>query len=214
MRPTVLAFVSCLAATPALSHPHVFINVDLTLTYTDGLPSGVTVAWVYDDYISLLITSDLGLDLDGDLQLTPEEEAILAGAAADWPEDFNGDLEVLFGDAPITLEPRIDHTLTFDNGIVREVHTRPITVPDSETPLTIRTYDPFYYISYDLIGPLTILGRDDCTADITRPDLNKAYAMAEELLYGRAASDVGADEDFPEIGVQFAETIVVQCAPF
>jgi hypothetical protein len=73
-------------------------------------------------------------------------------------------------------------------------------------------YDPFYYVAYELIGAVTIKGRDDCEALITPANLDAAYTLVEEVLYGRPASDVGADEEFPEVGVAFADTINVTCA--
>jgi ABC-type uncharacterized transport system substrate-binding protein len=145
--------------------------------------------------------------------LTPTEQATLAASVKEWPADFKGDLEVLQRAEPLTLAARENHTMTFDGGIVRESHRRPITALDNpDGPISIRVYDPFYYVAYELVGAVKIEGRDDCEALISYANLDEAYTLVEELLYGRPASDVGAEEAFPEVGVAFADTIIVTCA--
>lgn len=209
--PTLIAIA--LPTHMAQAHPHIFVSVEVAVVYENDLPAAVELAWIYDDYFSLLLMTDLGLDLDGDLTLTAEEEIILATSVTEWPADFGGDLQVVQGDELVDLASRTNHTMTFEEGIVREVHTRPIAaLPKNNAPLTIRVFDPFYYVAYELIGAVTIKGRDDCEALITPANLDVAYSLVEELLYGRPAGDVGPDEEFPEVGVAFADTINVTCA--
>lgn len=209
--PAIMATV--MPTTVAQAHPHIFVETEVTVIFEDGVPAAVDLAWIYDDYFSLLITADLGLDLDGDLTLTAEEEQILANSVTEWPADFKGDLEVMQGDMVLPLAPRTNHTMTFEGGIVREMHRRQIAASvDPDGPITIRAYDPFYYVAYDLVGAVGIVGRDDCEALIAPANLDAAYTLVEELLYGRPAGDVGPDEEFPEVGVAFADTIEVSCA--
>ena len=196
----------------AQAHPHLFVGVDVAIIYDGDAPTAVKLTWRYDDFFSLLLTSDLGIDLDGDLVLTDDEVATLSATVAAWPADFGGDLEVMQGGKPVGLGTRTDHTVAYVDGLISETHIRPITGPIDPNDLTVRVYDPFYYIAYSLNGPVTFEGRDDCTAGVIPPDLNAAYSLVDELLYGRPASDVGADEAFPEVGAEFAETIVVSCA--
>lgn len=212
-----LAFSTALVALSptgaAVAHPHIFVGVEVSVIFGQSELPMVHLAWVYDDYFSLLITSDLGIDLDGDLQLNEGEQDILNTAITEWPPEFKGDLEVMQGDTVLPLAPKISHQMTYEGGIVRETHIRPIaSVVDPTEPLVIRAYDPFYYVAYDLSGPVRIIGRDDCQAAVTPPDLDAAYSLVEKLLYGRPADDVGPDEYFPAVGVEFAATIDVSCA--
>lgn len=204
----------CLApGSGAQAHPHLFVGVDVTMIYENGSPTGIKLEWAYDEFFSLLLTTDLGIDLDGDLVLSPDEIETLAASVADWPEDFGGDLEVTQVGNDVALGERTQHTMTYSEGLIRETHVRPILAgTNTSDPLVVRVYDPFYYISYSLNGAVTFEGIDTCAAAITAPDLNAAYSLVEELLYGRAASDVGADEEFPKVGIEFAETITISCA--
>ena len=196
---------------PAVAHPHVFVDVSVTVIYEDGKPAGVKLDWVYDPYFSLLLTTDLGIDLDGDAVLTEAEADILNTSISQWPEDFGGDLEVSQDGEILPLGDRIQHSVTMENGQVRETHIRPLPTA-TDAPLTVRAYDPFYYVDYQLIGPVRISGRDDCTVEVTPPNLNDAYSLVDELLYGRPASDVGPEEAFPEVGLEFSDRIDVTCA--
>ena len=207
----VTALALCLSATSAVAHPHVFVTASVKVICVEGTPSAVELTWIYDDYFSLLLTSDLGIDLDGDMVLTPEEEEILAGAVTEWPADYDGDLEVMQDGEVVALLPKQDHRMEFRDGIVHEIHTRPLAPGLTDDPLTVRVYDPNYYVAYDVPGPVEVSGTDACEGTVAQPDLNRAYALVEELLYGRPASDVGPDEEFPEVGVEFAATITVTC---
>ena len=197
----------------ALAHPHVFVHVDMAVVFEPDGTVAVRLDWVYDEYFSMLVTSDLGVDLDGDLQLTPQEQALLDEQVAAWPPDFDGDLEVLQDDKPLPLAPKRDHSMVYEDGLLRETHLRPLAdLADRAAALTILPYDPTYYIAYTLAGPVTVEGRDDCEVSVIPANLDAAYTLVEELLYGRPASDVGPDEDFPEVGRSFADTVVVTCA--
>ena len=75
-------WLTALAAWPtgAVAHPHVFIDATIEVIFDDkGLAEGVRIGWTYDEYFSLLIIEDRGLDPDYDNVLTPEAEAKLAG---------------------------------------------------------------------------------------------------------------------------------------
>ena len=108
-----LAFVLALfqgltaCAPAALAHPHVFVDVTLRfLPDEDGRLTGVEVIWRYDDFFSLLLLEDMGLDPDGDMELSGEERAALKGFdLVDWPEGFEGALFLETGGAAVALDP-------------------------------------------------------------------------------------------------------------
>lgn len=197
----------------AAAHPHVFVRAQVAVVFDDAGQLSVRLDWFYDDLFSLLVTSDLGIDMDGDLLLTADEQALLDDQITAWPPDYTGDLEVSQDGVILTLADKQDHSMTYEGGLFHEVHVRPIaTLEDPAAPVQIRVYDPSFYTAYELRGPVTIEGRDDCAVQIISADIDAAYALAESQLDGRDPSAVGPDEYFPAIGDAFADKIVVTCA--
>lgn len=203
-----LALIPLLAAAPAAAHPHVFVEATVELVVADGALVGVRLSWLYDDFFSFLLTSDLGIDPEGDMILTPEEEAALTASVLDWPADYAGDLTATGADGTAALGPRAEAAVAFENGRIRESHYRPLETP-LPAPATVQVYDPYFYVAYEIAGEPSVDGAG-CAAALVRADLDAAYALAEDLL-GRPAGDVGAEDDFPMIGDAFADRVVLTC---
>jgi polyphosphate kinase len=213
MRLTIPLLAALAAPLSVTAHPHVFVEAQVTVVFDADGGIGVKLDWFYDDFFSLLVTSDLGIDMDGDLMLTAQEQALLDAQITAWPPDYQGDLEVSQGGEVLALAEKQDHRMTYEEGLFHEAHLRPVeALTDRAAPLQIRVFDPSFYTAYDLRRPVLIEGRDDCTVEVTVADVDAAYALADSLLDGRSASEVGPDEYFPEIGDAFADTIVVTCA--
>jgi len=213
MKHTLLITAALCVATTAQAHPHIFVEaqVEVVMDSAGGM-IGVRLIWDYDDFFGFLLTTDLGIDTDGDMVLTAEEAAMLEAQVLDWPADFSGDLSVTQNGQVLALGPREQASAELRNGRVRETHFRPLATPaDAATPVLVQVYDPFYYVAYEIVGDIGLTGGDGCVAQYQKADLNAAYSLVDELLYGRPASDVGPDEQFPEVGVAFADTVTVSC---
>jgi polyphosphate kinase len=151
--------------------------------------------------------------MDGDMVLTPAEQVVLDAQIMAWPPGYTGDLEVMQDGVQLVLGTKTDHAMTYAEGFFVETHVRPVVKLGAPIgPLQIRVYDPSFYTAYDLQAPVTILGRDDCTVQILRADIDAAYALAEELLDGQDPNAQGPFDYFPEIGDAFADTIEITCA--
>ena len=213
MRLTVPLIAALACPMTATAHPHIFVEAEVRVVFDNEGRVSVALDWYYDDLFSLLVTSDLGLDMDGDLILTAAEQAMLDDQITAWPPDYTGDLAVSQNGADLALADKQDHSMSYQDGLFHEAHVRPIAaLVDPEAPLHIRVYDPSFYTAYDLRGEVVVEGRDDCTVQIIRADIVAAYALAESQLDGRDPSEVGPDDYFPAIGDAFADTIVVTCA--
>ncbi len=213
MRLTVSLAAALAVPVTAHTHPHVFVEAQVSVVFDAAGSASVRLDWYYDDFFSLLVTTDLGIDMDGDLILTSAEQDLLDQQIAAWPPSYEGDLEVAQGGQVLGLADKRDHRMTYEGGLFHEMHTRPVPVlPDPNAPLQIRVFDPSFYTAYSLRQPVLIQGRDDCTVEIIPADIDAAYALAARLMDGIEASDVGPYDYFPEIGDKFADTIVVTCA--
>ncbi|MDG1867700.1 MAG: DUF1007 family protein [Yoonia sp.] len=195
------------------AHPHLFVGAEVTIIVDSGQPSAIRLDWFYDDFFSLLLTTDLGIDLDGDLSLTTVEMQTLQDAVADWPADFTGDLEVTQNGAPVTLGPKERQSVRYFNGLITETHIRPIVnIPDPDAPIALAVFDPFYYVAYDLRQPINFSGDAECRASVAPADLDAAFALVDSLLGGRDPTDVGVDDEFPAVGAEFADKVTITCA--
>ncbi|PJI92504.1 ABC-type uncharacterized transport system substrate-binding protein [Yoonia maricola] len=213
MRLTLPLLAAMIAPTMTPAHPHVFVEAQVTVVFAEDGGMAVKLDWFYDDFFSLLVTTDLGIDMDGDLVLTAAEQQLLDAQIAAWPPEYNGDLEVSQEGEVLALAEKQGHQMTYEDGIFHEVHLRPVPVlPDPDGPVQIRVYDPTFYTAYDMRRPVLIEGRDDCTVEVIAADLDAAYALAARLTDGQDPNAIGPDEYFPEIGDAFADTIVVTCA--
>ena len=104
MKRAVASLLLALAANPLAAHPHIFVDTGLNLRFdAQGRLTEVEVIWVYDEFYSLLITEDRGLDPDFDGVLTAEELDDLQGFDMNWTPGFNGDLVVLQAGRELSL---------------------------------------------------------------------------------------------------------------
>ena len=83
--------MAAVLGSPAAAHPHVFLDTILVLTFDpEQRLSSIRVAWLYDDFFSMSLFADMGLDNDLDGKLTDAEIAKLQGFNLNWPKDFSG----------------------------------------------------------------------------------------------------------------------------
>jgi ABC-type uncharacterized transport system substrate-binding protein len=213
MRKVVVPIVFACLAAPVAAHPHIFVEAGVELVFDEaGRMAGVRLSWTYDEFFSFMLTSDLELDMDGDLVMSADELQTLAGQVLEWPAEFGGDLYLTQRDTPIALGPRAEATVEYVDGKVIERHYRPLTEPlDASWPVAVQVFDPFYYVAYEISPRIGLQGGAGCAAELRKADLNAAYSLVDELLYGRPASDVGPDEAFPEVGEAFSDTVFVSC---
>ncbi|WP_276716629.1 DUF1007 family protein [Pseudooceanicola nitratireducens] len=196
----------------ARAHPHVFVDTALTVELdAQQRITAVTVTWVYDDFYSLLVLQDMGLDEDADGSLTPGELAQLDGWDMKWIEGYAGDLYV--ADATgrdVTLSPPQPLRTDVMEGRIVTQHRRVLPDPLSVSGASLHAYDPEFYTAYDLTGGVTLMGVvAGCSAGVARPDEDSAYAEAQALM-AQFPEDA---EEVPLMGHVFAETVTITCAP-
>jgi ABC-type uncharacterized transport system substrate-binding protein len=206
-----------LSAAPAAAHPHIFIDTGLEVIFDrQGRAAAVRVAWVYDDFYSLMVLSDRGLDRDGDGALTAAETAALNGFDMNWDADYQGDLYLMDGGgAPVALGRPRDWTATVEQGRIVTTHVRPLARPlaVAADPLVLQVYDPGYYTAYTILGTpsLSGAGAQGCRVQVFAPDLTEAQQELQAMLQEYTA-DQSVEMDFPAVGANFAEEARVTCS--
>ncbi|SNR62409.1 ABC-type uncharacterized transport system, substrate-binding protein [Puniceibacterium sediminis] len=191
---------------PAFAHPHMFVDSRLDLTLdADQNVTGLTLSWSYDEFSALLILEDMGLDPDGDAQLTEAELARLKGFdLIEWPEGFEGDLYFYRDGVQVPLDHPQPSAIAVTDGRITASHTRSLT-PTPAEGLQILQYDPTYYVAYTLSGGVHL--PTPCRATLIPADPDAAtQALAEEL------KKVPEDQfSILEIGVHYAEDVRITC---
>ncbi|WP_299207255.1 DUF1007 family protein [uncultured Tateyamaria sp.] len=206
-RSLAVAAALVLSANAASTHPHVFVDTKLKVVVSaDGTLEGVEVHWTYDEFYSLLLMADLGLDPDGDAELTDAELARLNGFDLQWIEGFEGDSYATRNGTSVALGKPSGRGVSVSDGRITSAHFRPARGPAEG--VILKAYDPTFYTAYHLIGPVAMDG--PCTATIQPADLDAAYTLVEELLY--ATPTAQAEESYPEVGESFADTVTLSCA--
>nr|WP_318272584.1 DUF1007 family protein [Paracoccus saliphilus] len=216
VRPSLLFLTVMLMPAAAAAHPHVFIDAALQLDYDrDGRLNQVAVEWAYDDFYSLLIIEDMGLDPDGDGVLTAEEEASLQGFDADWAPGSQGGLYLGVEGRRIPLQAPRDFSARYQDGRLISRHVRPLDQPlDSAAPLLIQVYDPEYYVQFSLPDPPVTNGGRNCQI---RQRPGDPYAAADAYAQAVAAAleddDTGMTEEMlmVDIGGAGADEVRIQC---
>lgn len=199
----------------AFAHPHVFIDTALSFVFdAEGRLAEVRVDWAYDDFYTLLMIEENGLDVDGDG--TPEAARLdaFAGQDVDWEAGFPGDLSIKLGGAEVPLDRPVDHAARFEDGRIVTSHTRPLTAPvdPAGETLVARAYDPTYFVAYDVPTVPVVEGRDDC--NVTRDAADREAAQREygdQLAAIDTTGDPFEEVELPDIGILFADAFRLTC---
>lgn len=202
------------AASPALAHPHVWIDTRIEVILNDrNEATALQISWTYDDLYSLYIVGDMGLDPDWDGKLTPEEEARLSGFDMKWVEGYAGDTYPLLRGAALTLSGPRDWTASYAGGKITSTHLRDFAepVPVRADPLVVQVYDPGYYTAYSVLAGPVPTGGKGCTAQVFGPDLDAADAALQAALQ-EYTPDIDLEAEFPAIGANYADEVRVTCA--
>ncbi len=210
------AALLCAPGGAAMAHPHVFIDAAAAIMFNEaGEVAALRIGWSYDEFYSLVMIEDKGLDTDGDG--TPEAAQLdaFAGNDVDWAAGFPGDVVLSVGGEAVALSAPIRHRALYESGRIITTHVRPLEVPiaASAVPVTLQIYDPSYFVAYEVPALPTLEGRDDCTLTRVQADSEDAQEEYGDKL---AAIDVSGDPfeavDLGDIGVLFADSFMLTCA--
>jgi ABC-type uncharacterized transport system substrate-binding protein len=197
----------------ALAHPHVFIDAGIEVIIDDqNRATGLRISWTYDDYYSLFIIGDKGLDADWDGKLTEAERASLSGFDMGWVAGFAGDTYALQGDAELALSGPKDWTADYQGNRITSTHLRMFAAPVAlgADPLIVQVYDPGFYTAYTIVRDTILTGGSGCAATVYAPDVTEADEALKAALSEYSASD-DVEQDYPAIGKVYSEEVRVSC---
>lgn len=176
---------------------------------TGGDLVGVTVAWRYDAFTTMLILSDLDLN-PAMMDLDDQARAVLWGFDLNWDPDYNGDLWPEADGMAFDLGPPEAVSVEIEDGEILSRHRRAVDpgIDPTAQGLTFLVYDPEYYIAYTV--SVEQPERAGCVARVYVPDFGAASARLQGLL---AELFPGGDYEtsFPAVGRDFAEEVRLEC---
>lgn len=203
------------AASPALAHPHVFIDTTIEVIFdAQGRAEALRIGWTYDDFFSLTYLSENGYDPDYDEVLTPEEQARLSGFDMGWDAGFPGDTYALIGDRPIGLSRPEAPGAVYADGKITSTHLRRLSEPvqGGVGDLVVQVYDPSFYTAYRIAATPKLTGAPEgCSVQVLAPDREAADAILLAAIEEMAGS-ADAEAEFPAIGAAYAEEARVTCS--
>lgn len=210
-----LLIAACLAPTMAAAHPHVFLDTMLVLSFdAQQRLASIRVAWLYDEYFSMSVFADMGVDTDLDGKLTEDELAKLQGFNLNWPPGFVGDLYVESDGVDQPLAGPTDTSVRVEDGRILSFMSRDLVTPVQigTKGLTIRNYDPYYYDEFTITAPPILKNAPPgCAARIVEPDLSAAdQALKTALL--KIPPGQSIEGDYPQVGKLYAQAVQLTCA--
>ena len=203
-----------LAPAPLAAHPHVFVDTGVEMIFDEGgRLTHLRVTWAYDEFYSLMLLEEMGLDRDMDGVLTEAEEAQLSGFDAQWVEGFNGDTVARLGREDLTLSGPMEPTATAEAGRIVSSHLRAVEGAPrlAGRVLSVLPYDETFYTAYEVTRPVTLRGRPDCAIEKIVPDIDAKLAQMRDMLLRIDENADLEENDIPLVGAEFATEIRVTC---
>lgn len=204
-----------LTVSPALAHPHIFIDTGLEAVVDDaGRLTHIKVSWTYDDFYSLLVTEDMQLDQDFDGILTAEEQAQLSGFDMNWIEGYNGDLKAALNGVDLVLSGPQDYSASLADGKITSTHWRAVAGAPlmASGELVMRPYDKTFYTAYEVTKPARVTGKDACLISKIEPDIDAELEAMQAQLAELDANSNPEEVGLPNIGAKFATEVRITCA--
>lgn len=207
------ALVGGLAAPVAAAHPHMFFDARAELlTNGAGDLSGLRVAFIVDEFNTLYTIGELGVDQDGDGELTTEDQEVVAngltiGLGA---YEFFTDLKV--NGARVALPDPSGVAVLLQSGrlAMRLDFALPTPTPLAGATIDLALYDRTYFTEVRTNAAPT-LAETPAACEVMFEPFVATEALAEtQLMLSRLARD-----DFPEnrdVGKLFADHTTVKCA--
>jgi ABC-type uncharacterized transport system substrate-binding protein len=208
------ALMACLSGSKAQAHPHVWIEMQSDVVFTeDGLIKGVDLEWTFDDAYTQMALD--GLDLDGDGTYSQAELAPLTKENIASLKDYeyftvmraNGEQQKI-GEVTNFGQIWSNNKLTLHLQVPLE---KPIDPKKDE--FVFKIYDPEFFIAIDYVkdDPVDVVGKlpESCKL-VVKPVPTDAELDQTRTMLSEKGKDWKPEvsEDF---GALFAQAVSIAC---
>jgi ABC-type nickel/cobalt efflux system permease component RcnA/ABC-type uncharacterized transport system substrate-binding protein len=209
-----VAFLLALCAflSPALAHPHIFIDAHARITFdADGAVSEIHNTWVFDEAYSAWAVQGLDTDNDGtvsEAEMQPLADDNLQGLSEYGFYTFAGE-----GQTNLTLHALPGATYTYDGRrVTLDFGVAPEQPYRIGQTLEINITDPEYYVAISFADPSTITLENAPSGCAVRLDPPKEMDPAlADTLYALPADVTKLPPDLEKAVRQLQGAILVDC---
>lgn len=211
------AVVVTAMAVPAAAHPHVWVEMNTDIVFTnEGLIKGLGLIWVFDDGYAQAALD--GLDVNNDGTYSEDEIAPLTLENIKSLKEYNYFASVRFNNEkqPVGEVDASQARQIWHNGKLALRFFVPFKTPvdPRKGSFSAKVYDPDYFIAFDYAReePYHVTGKPapGCKADLKPLPTEEDLQQTRDFL-----STKGRDWAPPpdqEFGEMFAQALVVACS--
>ena len=209
-----LAIGALAAPTPAMAHPHVWIQMQSGVVFNEqGQVSAVKVTWTFDDSYTQMALD--GLDKNANGTYEPEELEPLTRENLESLKDYDFFTHVRFDGKAQALGAPTDPGQTYSDGKLRLHFQLPLATPLDPTrgEFVLKVYDPEFYISFEYAGadPLSVSGNMPAACKpMLKPLPTDAEIDQTRAMLSTKGPDWKPDEE-EDFGALFAQPATIQC---
>ena len=210
MKTWSIALGAILATTPALAHPHVWVEAQEKVLFDKaGKVDGIRNTWVFDELYSAFAVQ--GLEKDGKLA-TPKDLAPLAETNVTSLAEFDYFTYAKIGGVKVKFGKPIDYSLEerADKRVVLHF-TLPLPEPARITRfMSFQIYDPTYFVDFELAAtdPVELA---DAPSGCSKSVLGANPLLVADGQKLAKSFDSGIAPPSEDFAVKMASRVIVAC---
>lgn len=200
----------CLAASPALAHPHVWVRSKAVIVYdADGRVTAIRHGWTFDEGYSAFAVQ--GFEKGPDGKLAADKMAELAKTNVESLADNGFFTSAKANGAKLVFEPPTKFGTRYENGSLTLDFELPLKAPaKADRALTLEVYDPTFFVDFAIAeghDAIQLEGAPKgCALNVSRPkppEAAQAKNLSESFFSALSAS--------ANVGAQFSSRVLVAC---
>jgi ABC-type uncharacterized transport system substrate-binding protein len=208
------AMMATCVATPARAHPHVWIEMQSDVVFTDdGLIKGVNLEWTFDDAYTQMALD--GLDADGDGLFSQTELSPLTKENIASLKDYGFFIVMRANSEQQKIGEVTDFGQIWSNNKLTLHLQVPLEKPvDPKTQeFTFKVYDPEFFIAIDYAGddPVDVVGKMPASCKlVVKPVPTDAELDQTRTMLSTKGTD-WQPENPEDFGAMFAQAVSIAC---
>jgi ABC-type uncharacterized transport system substrate-binding protein len=208
------AMTACFAGSEVQAHPHVWIEMQSDVVFTDdGMIKGVDLEWTFDDGYTQMALD--GLDVDGDGLYSQDELAPLTKENIESLKDYEYFTVMRANGEQQKISKVTDFGQIWSNNKLTLHFQVPLEKPvdPRKNEFMVKVYDPEFFIAIDYVteNPVDVVGKipESCKL-VVKPVPTDAELDQTRTMLATKGKDWKPEvsEDF---GAMFAQAVSIAC---